>query len=233
MSETRLVKPPFFEVGPKAYLYGDDALNLALAAEEASMKTGVDVIFTPQAVDIWPIARRTQRLFICAQHMDALLPGKGQGSILPEAVRAAGATCVMLNHAEHPLALADIKVTIQRAQAVGLWSIVCSDSIAEAQAVAHLSPTIVVVEPSELIGSGVTSDEQLVRASTKAVKDIDPDILVLQGAGISSAEDVYRVIYAGADATGSSSAICKAAKPERMLLDMLAAARQAFDDRNK
>lgn len=172
-------------------------------------------------------------MFICAQHMDALLPGKGQGSILPEAVRAAGATCVMLNHAEHPLALADIKVTIQRAQAVGLWSIVCSDSIAEAQAVAHLSPTIVVVEPSELIGSGVTSDEQLVRASTRAVKDIDPDILVLQGAGISSAEDVYRVIYAGADATGSSSAICKAAKPEQMLLDMLAAARQAFDDRNK
>jgi triosephosphate isomerase len=233
MTKRPMPKPPFFEVGPKAYLYGEDALNLALAAEEASLKTGVDVIFTPQAVDIWPVSQKTKRLFICAQHMDALLPGKGQGSILPEAVRAAGASCVMLNHAERPLALADIRATVQRAQAVGLFSIVCADSIAEARAVSMFSPTIVVVEPTELIGSGVSSDDVLVRTSTQAVKDIDPGILVLQGAGISSAEDVYRVIYAGADATGSSSAICKAADPGKMLLDMLSAARQAYDDRRK
>ena len=40
--------------------------------------------------------------------MDSLSPGKGQGSILPEAVRAAGAKCVMLNHAERPVTLAGI-----------------------------------------------------------------------------------------------------------------------------
>ena len=87
------------------------------------------------------------------------------------------------------------------------------------------------VEPSELIGTGVTSDEQLISASTRAVKEINPEIQVLQGAGISNADDVYRTIFAGADATGSSSAICKAADPAKMLREMLAAARQAYNDR--
>ena len=46
-----------------------------------------------------------------------------------------------------------------------------------------------------------------VKASMEAVQSVDPDILVLQGAGISCGEDVYRVIYHGAQATGSSSGI--------------------------
>lgn len=225
------IQAPFFEVGPKAYLYGQDALELAQVAEEASLKSGVSVIYTPQLTDLALISRKVQHLYLCAQHMDALRPGKGQGSILPEAVRAAGATCVMLNHAEHPMTVAALRAAIDRAREVGLWSIACADSITEAQAVAAMSPDILVVEPSELIGTGVTSDEQLISASTRAVKEINPEIQVLQGAGISNADDVYRTIFAGADATGSSSAICKAADPAKMLREMLAAARQAYNDR--
>ena len=129
------------------------------------------------------------------------------------------------------MTVAALRAAIERAREVGLWSIACADSIAEAQAVAAMSPDILVVEPSELIGTGVTSDEQLISASTRAVKEINPEIQVLQGAGISNADDVYRTIFAGADATGSSSAICKAADPAKMLREMLAAARQAYNDR--
>ena len=32
----KAVKLPFFEIGPKSYLYGDDILDLALAADAAS-----------------------------------------------------------------------------------------------------------------------------------------------------------------------------------------------------
>lgn len=227
------IRAPFFEVGPKAYLYGQAALELARVAQDASRETGVSVIFTPQLTDLRLIAEGAARLFLCAQHMDALRPGKGQGSILPEAVRAAGAKCVMLNHAERPLSLAALRATLERAREVGLISIVCADSIAEARAAAALSPDIVVVEPSELIGTGVASDGQLVAASTRAVKGVNPNIGVLQGAGISRAEDVYRTILAGADATGSSSAVCRASDPARMLREMLAAARQAYDERTK
>jgi triosephosphate isomerase len=227
------LKAPFFEIGPKAYLYGEGALDLAKAAERASIDFGVSVIYTPQLTDIHLIAQNTKHLIICAQHMDALPVGRGQGSILPEAVKAAGAHCAMFNHVERPIPLSALRAGIQRARAVGLLSLVCADSIAEASACAHLKPDIIAAEPSELIGTGSTSDEDYVRISTEAVKRIDPDIHVLQGAGISSAEDVYRVIRAGADATGSSSAVCKAADPEKMIREMLAAVRQAYDERTK
>ena len=32
------IKAPFFEIGPKSYLYGDQILDLALAADAASEK---------------------------------------------------------------------------------------------------------------------------------------------------------------------------------------------------
>ena len=39
------IKAPFFEIGPKSYLFGDDILELAIAADRASEKYDVDVIF--------------------------------------------------------------------------------------------------------------------------------------------------------------------------------------------
>ena len=70
-----------------------------------------------------------------------------------------------------------------------------------------------------------------VRESIAAIKAINPEILVLQGAGISCGQDVYNVIFAGAEATGSSSGIVKAPSPARMVDEMLSAARRAYDDR--
>ena len=39
------IKAPFFEIGPKSYLYGQDVIDLAIAADKASEKYGVDIIF--------------------------------------------------------------------------------------------------------------------------------------------------------------------------------------------
>ena len=225
------IAPPFFEVGPKAYLYGKEALALARDALRASQETGVSVIYTPQLTDLRLIAENVHGLYLCAQHMDPIEPGKGQGSILAEALKDAGADCAMLNHAERPMTLNALVRSVERAREVGLLSVVCADSCKEAAMLAMLAPDILVVEPTELIGTGVTSDEALVRASTEAVKAVNPEIQVLQGAGISSPDDVYRTIFAGADATGSSSAICKAEQPGKMLKDMLLACRLAYEDR--
>ena len=84
------IAPPFFEVGPKAYLYGKEALALARDALRASQETGVSVIYTPQLTDLRLIAENVHGLYLCAQHMDPLAPGKGQGSILAEALKDAG-----------------------------------------------------------------------------------------------------------------------------------------------
>ena len=90
------ITPPFFEIGPKAYLYGEQVLALARHADAMSAKYGVQIIFTPQSVDIRLLALEMQRVLVFAQHMDSLEVGRGIGSVLPEAVKAAGAAGVLL-----------------------------------------------------------------------------------------------------------------------------------------
>mgnify|MGYP000594451857 FL=1 len=224
------IKPPFFEVGPKAYLYGDDMLRLAKAIDRAAIKYDVDVIVTPQYTDIRLLAENTERISVFAQHMDYLTPGRGLGSVLPEAVKAAGAVGVMLNHAEKKLTLSEIEKTIARADEVGLATIVCADTVDELKAIAKMSPNLLVAEPTELIGTGKTSDANYVKETIETVRAINPAIMVLQGAGISNGQDVYNTIKLGAQATGSTSGIIKAKDPEAMVDEMLSALRRAWDE---
>ena len=164
--------------------------------------------------------------------MDPIVPGRGLADVLPESLVAAGAEGVMLNHVEKPLTLATLKATIKRAEEVGLTTIVCADSIVEAGMIAKLNPDIIVAEPSELIGTGLTSGPEYVAAAAKSVKDVNPDILVLTAAGIANGQDVYNTIIAGADATGSSSGVAKAADRAAMVDEMIGAVRRAWDERS-
>ena len=233
MKKDFALKPPFFEIGPKSYLYGDDVLALAKAADAASEKYSIDIIFTVPIVDIRRVSENTKRLFVFAPHMDALRPGRGLADVLAESLVSAGAVGVMLNHCEKPLSLSVLAQTIKRADEVGLATIVCTDTVSEAAAVAHLAPNIIVAEPTELIGTGATSNEEYVRLSIATVKSINPDIFVLQGAGISKGEDVYRVIFSGAEATGSSSGVVKATDRAAMVDEMICAVRKAWNDRHR
>ncbi|MBQ9447462.1 MAG: triose-phosphate isomerase [Victivallales bacterium] len=225
------IKAPFFEIGPKSYLFGQDVIDLAIAADEASKKYDVDIIFTTPIVEIARVKAATSRIHVFAPHMDPLRPGRGLADILPESLVAAGAEGVMLNHCEKPLTLAVLRETIKRADEVGLATIVCADSLAEASMIAMLKPNIIVAEPSELIGTGVSVGPQYVEAATKAVKDIDPEILVLTAAGIANGNDVYNTIIAGADATGSSSGVAKAKDRAAMVDEMISAVRRAWNER--
>ena len=66
------IKAPFFEIGPKSYLYGDQILDLAKAADEASAKYDVDIIFTCPVVDIRRVKEATSRIHVFAPHMDPI-----------------------------------------------------------------------------------------------------------------------------------------------------------------
>ncbi len=229
----RKIVPPFFEVGPKAYCYGDETLNLAIVAEEASKKNNVDVIFTPQNTELSAICEHTSRLFVCAQHMDAIKPGVGFGLTLPEAVAATGAHAVMLNHAERPVNISELRTIVMRAKELNLLSIVCADTVEDARAIAQYKPDIIVAEPTVLIGGGQKSSLEYVKDTIKSIKDVCPDIMVLQGAGIKDPTDVYDVIYAGAEATGTTSGVMKAQNPHEMLREMIQAVREAYDARKR
>ena len=226
------IKAPFFEIGPKSYLYGQDVIDLAIAADQASEKYGVDIIFTTPVVEIARVKAATKHIHVFAPHMDPIVPGRGLADILPESLVAAGAEGVMLNHVEKPLDFNVLAATIKRAEEVGLTTIVCADSMADASKIATLNPDIIVAEPSELIGTGVSVGPEYVDAATKCVKSVNENILVLTAAGIANGEDVYNTIIAGADATGSSSGVAKAADRAAMVDEMISAVRRAWDARN-
>ena len=60
MAKKRKITTPFFEIGPKSYLYGDEVLDLALAADAAAEKYGVSIIFTTPVVDIRRVKEATK-----------------------------------------------------------------------------------------------------------------------------------------------------------------------------
>jgi triosephosphate isomerase len=192
MHKKSIIKPPFFEIGPKNYLFGDQILELALAADKASEKYNVDIIFTTPYVDIRTVSEKTKKIHVFAPHMDCVSAGRGLANILPESLKAAGAKGVMLNHAEKPLEYSRLADTIKRAKELELISIVCANSIDEAKAVALLNPEIIVAEPTELIGTGKSVDVAYVRDACNAVRSINPEIYVLIAAGINDGKDVYR-----------------------------------------
>ncbi len=225
------ITPPFFEIGPKAYLYGDNALALARQADAMSLKYGVQVIFTPQYVDIAALACKMRSVLVFAQHMDYIPIGRGIGTVLPEAVKAAGAAGVLLNHAEKKLSWEVLERTMARADEVGLATMVCADNLEEAKLISRLRPNIIIAEAPELIGVGKRpqDDHDVIAKINQAVWEIDPEIRVLHGAGISSGQDVFDIIAAGAQGTGSTSGIVKAKDPLAMAEEMIRSVRMAWD----
>ncbi len=225
------ITPPFFEIGPKAYAYGKDIVELAKRADELSRDYDVQVVITPQYVDIPAVVQAVERVLVFAQHMDALPPGRGVGSVLPEALAAAGAAGVLLNHVERRLARPELVHTMERAAEVGLATMVCADDVPDAVAIAGLAPDIIIVEAPELIAGGVrdAGSRAAVAAANEAVWRVDPAVRVLHGAGINGPRDVYDVTAAGAQGTGSSSAIFTAVDPAAMLEAMIGALRKAWN----
>ena len=126
------------------------------------------------------------------------------------------------------MTLTELVQALERAGSLELITIVCADSVAEARAIAVLNPNIILCEPTALIGTGQTSDLSYVQETNAAVKAINPDILMMQAAGVSQADDVYQVLKAGADGTGCTSGIVKAASPKQMFQDMISAFQKAL-----
>lgn len=226
------IRTPYFEIGTKNYVYGDTVLEYALAADAAAEKYDIDVLFIVPAVEIRRVAENTKRLIVLAPYMDTLLPGRGMADILPEALKAAGAKGVVVNHCEKPMSLPAIKKTIDRARALDFLVFACADTIEEAKAIAQLHPDIINPEPTELIGGGTggVSDMGYVMEAIRAIKAIDPSILVEQAAGIISGQQVYDFIMAGSEAAGAASGIMNAKDPVAMIDEMIAATRRAADD---
>ena len=229
-----VIRAPYFEVGTKNYVYGDTLLEYAIAADKAAEKYDIDVLFICPAVEIRRVREHTKNLIILAPYMDTLRPGRGMADVLPEGLKAAGAQGVVINHCEKPMSLPQMKATIDRARELDFLVFACADTLAEAKAIAQLHPDIINPEPSEIIGGGNgVSPMAYVKDSIRVIKEIYPDIMVEQAAGITNGQQVYDFIMAGSEAAGAASGIMNAADPIAMIDEMIAATRRAADDLKK
>ncbi len=229
------IRPPVFEVGLKAYCWGEAAVRLAVAADRAAEELGVSVVFNPQAVDIPAVAAATSRILVFAQHMDPVEPGRGVGTVLAEALREAGAVGTLLNHSERPMQPDALRRAVARAKEAGLATLVFADTPAQAAEIARLGPDIVLAEPPSLIATGTSVGNVMaafVAEAVEAVRSVDPAILVMSGAGVNGPDDVAAMIRLGLDGTGSSSGILRAGDPVGAMRSMLEAEAAAWAERH-
>jgi len=200
---------------------GKEAVRLAKLANEVALETGVKVIACVQATDLAAVASSV-KIPVFAQHVDAKKPGAFTGSIVPEAVKAAGANGTLINHSERKLPLALVGETVARCKEAGILTMVCAATVEETEAVARFSPDFIAIEPPELIGSGIsvsTANPDIVKNAVKAVRKV-ANIPVLCGAGISTGGDVGKAMQLGAAGVLLASAYVKAKEPKKLLLEM-------------
>ena len=215
------LQPPMIIVNFKTYLEstGKRAIELAKQAEKASKETGTCIVVVPQFVDLAKIAE-TVDIPVFAQHIDPVKPGGFTGHILAESVKETGAVGTLINHSERQLKLSVIDSIIALAKEKGLISCVCANNPSVSAAVAAMKPNITSVEPPELIGSGISVSKtkpEIVTDTVKLVKQVDPKMTILCGAGISTAEDVSIALKLGTRGVLVASGIVKAKDPYSVL----------------
>ena len=215
------LKAPMIIVNFKTYLEstGTRAVELAKQAEKASKETGTTIVVVPQFVDLAKIAE-TVEIPVFAQHIDPVKPGGFTGHVLAESVKEAGAIGTLVNHSERQLKLSEIESIIALTKEKGLISCVCANNPSVSAAVAAMKPNITSVEPPELIGSGISVSKakpEIVTDTVKLVKQVDPKMTILCGAGISTAEDVSIALKLGTRGVLVASGIVKAKDPYSVL----------------
>jgi len=209
-----------FVINFKAYkeALGEYAVRISRYAEEIGEKYGIVIGVAPQYLDI-PIVKLSSRVPIFAQHVDPV-EGKYTGSNTIYILKDYEVDGFILNHSEKPVTIDIIKKSIEISKEIDLISLICSPDPFTAKAIAIFNPDIIAVEPPELIGTGISVSKakpDVIIKTIENVKEINKDIKVFVGAGISNKDDVKRALELGADGILVSSSIIKAKDPYKKI----------------
>lgn len=226
---TGKLKAPIVIVNFKTYLEstGVKAVELAKSAERVQTETGISVAVAPQLAELATVAEAV-KIPVFAQHIDPIKPGGYTGHVLVESVKQAGAVGTLINHSERRLKLSDIDEAVRLARGNSLISCVCANNPSVSVAVAALKPDIVAVEPPELIGTGIPVSKakpEIVTDTVKQVRKVNPDVIILCGAGITSGEDVASALKLGTQGVLVASGIVKAKNPYAVMREFADAAK--------
>ena len=217
---------PRIVVNAKAYAEvtgAENALRLARACAKTSKATKASIALAAPLAELATLARKRLDLPLYAQHVDAKAPGAATGWVTVEAIAGAGAVGSILNHAEHKIPHDQVAATVERLHASGLVSLLCADSIAEAETLAALKPRMLAIEPPQLIGGDIsvtTADPSIVSDAVKAVRKVSSRTKVLCGAGVKTGADVRMALKLGAYGVLLASGVVKAKDPAAALKDL-------------
>jgi len=191
---------------------GEGSVRLALAIEKVADATEVEAIAAPPAPMLALVASRT-KVQVYGQTVSSASGDKTTGAILPEAIKAAGASGTILNHSESRRPIEELREMVPRLKRMGLGVCLCAQDAPEAVRLSSLVPRYIAVEPPELIGSGVAVSKakpELVERTVQAVRRAGFDGKILCGAGIVTGEDVRKAVELGVDGVLVASSVVKA-----------------------
>lgn len=224
------VQVPIIIVNFKTYIEstGKKAVELAKKAEKVHDETGVSIAVAPQFADLAAVAQAVG-IPVFAQHVDPVKPGGYTGHVLAESIKESGADGTLINHSERQLKLSDIDETIRITRAKYLLSVVCANNQSVSIAAAALKPDFIAVEPPGLIGTGISVSKakpEVVEGTVQLVRNINSEVMILCGAGISNGEDVNAALKLGTQGVLVASGIVKAKDPQAVMLEFADAARK-------
>ena len=193
-----------------------------LGQHMANVKTNARMIAVASAFDLSSVSS-ISGLEVWSQHLDPVGQGSHTGWLEPETAIARGASGTIINHAEHKVPLEHVEKLLAMLPD-GFPICACAADVEEARALAKLGPTFIAVEPPELIGGDIsvtTADPAIVSDTVAAVKEVNPEVRVLCGAGVKNGQDVATAISLGAEGVLLASGVTKANDVQLVLNDLV------------
>ena len=218
------MRTPLLIINEKNYLEvsGDNALNLAKAAESVAIDLGVEIVVAPPIPFLGIVAGNVS-IPVLSQHTDSFKPGSVTGSIIPELVKSLNVSGSIVNHSEKRVQFEELNQIIPRLRDVGLISVICAGTSEEVSRIAALQPDFIAIEPPELIGSGIAVSKakpEVVSSSVKAAQRVNSNVKVICGAGVVEPEDVAASSKLGAFGVLVASGIVKAPNWKKKILEL-------------
>lgn len=204
---------------------GEGSVRLALAVKKGAEAAGVEGIVAPPIPMLGLVASRA-RVWVYSQTIGSDLGDKSTGSVVPEAVKAAGGRGTILNHSESRKTTAELRRLVPLIKSHGLEICLCAQTAAEAARLSVLGPNYLAVEPPELIGSGIAVSRarpELIQRTVTASRRAGYEGPILCGAGIVGADDVKKAVELGADGVLVASAVVKASHWESKIMELSSA----------
>jgi triosephosphate isomerase len=216
------MEAPLVVVNFKTYTSALASAADRLGKQMADVKTNARMVAVTSAFDLSSVSS-IDGLEVWSQHLDPVGQGSHTGWLEPETAISRGATGTIINHAEHKVSLDHVR-DLMAMLPEGFPVCACAADVTEARALAKLGPTFIAVEPPELIGGDIsvtTADPTIVSDTVAAVKEVNPNVRVLCGAGVKNGQDVATAIALGAEGVLLASGVTKANDPQAVLEDLV------------